>query len=329
MLDRILNRARNEFDKFKKKTISLYDSFSINKEPKVKFFSNKNVFYSITVFNIEYIELIEKVVFRSLLQDGNIPALKEKHFNQIFYIYTSTKEELLHINKKISHSKLNDFLKTKVKIISRKHRENEKIYLKRCHSASIQDSIENDALHVFLAPDIFFGNYSIKNMVELSYSSNIGFASNAVRVTDKFIDILDKNKKNFSNSDLLSLSLGTKNNLVSNKNKGLEFSKINDEYYKFINSRLSVNFVRYNSSDLKFFKRQKDFNSFDFDFPRKLLKEHRYKVVLNPDFFFFLEFTNESLLKDKITVKKDLIYAKTSRNLAISANEIVCGIWKS
>lgn len=325
--------------KFKHKIFHTIDNFhSINKK-KIKLIPSKKFFFSVSLWGAEYIEIFNKVLIPSLLQQNNIPKLFKENYELKFFIFTKGDEPIFN---NTNYKALRDYAKIEIinTLKSETYKINEKKYLRDCLTYFISESIKNHAYSMVLTPDHVYGDSSIYNLIKLVEGKDIGIGSICPRINwNSFRDLDDIFNENItmSNKELVKFSLDNLHNaqkqcigVNSIYVNNFSIEEIKKNFYLVSSSRINVCIVKFTNSDLKFFNLTEDYNQIDFSWPRHLIKEGRYKLIGDSDLFFYSELTKENIQFKEIPKDKDMyeLYASKKRLLNHIVNDTFYSTWK-
>lgn len=251
------------------------------------------------VWGEEYKANLINCLLISLLQQDNIPKLKNKGYKIYFNIYTTLQEDLTELEFHLKSSKFSKYFQINVFRLD-KNNLNNKYFLMKCHLNATTRSYRNQSIFGLLASDLFFGNKTISNIVEILEKTNCGIVINHLRVKRKKIFKIIKNKekynKYFENNELMKFAIDNSHNsfILGKPKSGREIYITNDKMLLTSTARVSVNFIRLNKSDINQFKLYHDFNLIDKHWPRKLFLERRIKIISNSEIAFLVEITDEN-----------------------------------
>lgn len=290
--------------------------------------SKKIIDFSVYFWGNEHCFMLENVLIPSLLQIDNVPKLKKEKYTINLNLFVKKDWDSSGIEKRLLSNKVKKFFNVNFFKLSSKN-YNDKYFLMHCHYKAAKISFKNGSIFSLLAPDLFFGNRSIYNMIKLVDNENSGIVANPVRVDKhKTIKFIKKyiNNKSISNFDLFKFS---KNNLhnsfsIDGPTEGQNINRFNNKTILASFERKTCNFIRLNESDIKIFEIYHDFNLIDKHWPRKLFLEGRLKSLSDLSLYFHVELTDKTdkqvvLVKKRYSNKK----RKTLLNLVNLSNLII------
>lgn len=335
-LNRLITHKKNNLQI---RFLSKLDRFGFINSKNVINIKSKKIFYSVSLWGDEYIEIFNDVLIPSLLQKNNLPKLKKFGCSQKLIIYTKNNEKPL---SKKNEIELKKYLSIEI-VANQNYKDNQdpKIYLKYCLLSFIDCSIKDNAYSMVLTPDHVYGDGSIYNIFISAYGKDIGIACIGARVnwkkSHKLLKSIFLKKKILNNTNLVRITFNNLHpafkqsiNINSSFIDSLTIEKIHEKTYLVSSSRVNVCIIKFNQNDYKFFKSILDYNNIDFYWPRVLIKEGRYKFIGDSDFIFYSELTKEDLNFTKINKFKTThnLYAGNKRLINHIVNDSYYSLWK-
>ena len=247
---------------------------------------SKKILFGTIVYD-KYIDIFEEVCLRSLMQEGNIPALLEEGYEIRYYIYTMNDEHLARVKKiKIKGVRIEVFDFTEM--------DNTKLL-----HAMIDQSIGQNERLLFISPDYFVGNGSIYNIVTYNSNDNLCIAALHMRVDyDKFLNVIKQTQGTISNPQLVDLAMRNlhkswRESFVNEESNNSFFSgsavqTITDKLWSVTFRIPTVFLAKFQASDREDLPK---FDHWDWEWPAKLIEQKRYKSIGSSDMFFAVELT--------------------------------------
>ncbi len=254
-----------------------------------------------TIVYGDYIGMFEEVCLKSLFQSENIPWLQKKGYDIEYVIYTRDGRDIEKLKEVIK--------KFDCKFIIRGFSDSDELINTTLIKEIIKYGIEKDVPTLFINPDLFVANGSLKNMVSYKYKGNMCIASVHVRVDkDKFKEAI-KDKNNIGNAELVDIAMETLHpswaDSFIDKDKNASFitcsmvQKISDNLWSVIMRIPTVYYVKFQQSDLDLFSvidnesRGVNYGMWDHTWPEHLVNQNRFKFTGSSDFFFAVELTHK------------------------------------
>lgn len=236
-----------------------------------------------------YVDIFEKVCLRSLFQPGNIPFLIEAGYQVEYTIYTRQDGEIDRL-KEIARDNSRDGLEIKLEVIQN---GNNYELLRKYISNGI------NVKSLFLNPDFFFGDGSLRNIIAYQFKNNMCLAALHVRVDyDKFQDRITAIGGNISNPQLVTIAMN-----CLHKSWGESFASESTNNCNASGSttqQLTANLwavtfriptiflTNFTQPDISAISA---FDHWDHVWPTKLMEDHRFKFIGSSDVFFAVELT--------------------------------------
>ncbi len=237
-----------------------------------------------------FIDLFERCCLASLLQPGNLPAVKDKILWRI--ATTDPLERFAEIRKTLVGAGIEmDLFRWKETPISSE-------IAARFLANALEVAVGATDTFLMAQPDVFFGNGSIGNLVRYLGSRPLAVAavhlrtlahvvppplpcSNARLVRYAFENLHPENAAMFDGL--------TKN---STRQGGVSIRPLTGDLYTCVHSLSNVSLLRPTMTDVDFFRRIEGFGAWDHAWPSLLVAEHRLRVVGSSDLFFAVELTD-------------------------------------
>ncbi len=301
LINKIENKIKREFNKKK------YEYFMGRYLPKIdrRPVSETNKIYIFCPVWGSYLELLMSYALPSALQSGNIPKLLEEGYEIELYVYTDEEFEI-----KIDipvHMRLVETSGVLVEVLAdilTKH-------MKMC--------LENNAIMLWLPPDLIIGNFSWYNVVKLSEHKLEAIAVAHARVLInnfvkmKEVEDFKDGKVELSNPVLVRLAFENPfldrvfdHHDENNTFQGMAVRRISENLYSVVHNLPSVCVLRPQRYDVDFFKEVKSLNMWDRTWAHSLVQQDRIKFVGSSDFYFSTELTRAEAVKSK--PRKNLRY---------------------
>ncbi len=244
-----------------------------------------------TIVYGEYIDIFETVCMRSLLQSGNIPSLIRDGYTFTHTIYTRQDGELNRL-KRIAEEKSREGYRIVIDVI---HDGANLLFLHKF----IDDGIKADAKSLFINPDLFFGNGSLKHLLAYKFKNDMCLAALHMRVDyGEFQEILKIIEGDVSNPQLVDIAMkclhkSWSESFISddtnNSNaSGSAIEKVGNNLWAVTFRIPTVYLAKFTEKD------RNDLSQFDFwdhEWPTQLMDANRYKFIGSSDMFFAVELT--------------------------------------
>lgn len=264
--------------------------------------SEKKILISTIVYG-EYINWFETVCLRSLFQSGNIPALIADGKEVEHVIYTRDGIDIERLKKA---TKL--FERKGVHFVIRGFSGSDEMIKTVLVKEIIKHGIERDLPTLFINPDIFVANGSLKNITSYQYKGDMCIAALHVRVeTREFLDRLE-NEGELNPRQLVSIAMDTLHpswsQAFTDQDSNVSYTscstvqKIKKNMWVSTLRIPTAYWVKFRQSDLDIFSVENNesqginYGMWDHTWPAHLMEQHRYKFVGCSDFFFAVELTN-------------------------------------
>jgi hypothetical protein len=261
------------------------------------------LFIFVPVWGKKYIDWFFDYCFASLMQESNLPLVKEKK-EIIFYFYTRD-ENVDYLNNSIK----NNIVNFKSKVFTETYfSDHARDMMSNYFIHILKECIDKKALLLFAQPDLIFSNGSVGNMISLSNGKGVSIATPNARVS---IECIDKNNLNtlcdgIGLADIVSRCqhqslLSSDERLDANStSEGIAIKKIKNGMM-VIHNLPPVYLCDPTKSDLSFFKRRPLFNIVDKTWPHMLFRQSRLKVATSSDIALVVELTHDDDKKPKIS----------------------------
>jgi len=261
--------------------------------------NDKKLLVFVMAWGAKYVDYFNECCLRSLLQSGNIPELINKGYQIKFSVHT-TDEDSSEIKKMLNHSidkaKLNSFVYFDVKTYKTPKGLKEKALL-----SIIEESIKERSMVLNATADIFYGNYSIDNMISANMGRGLCIAGPMFRINaDEFRLHLKNDEAEINNIELANhmfkylntdLKYSDISKLNTSRATGLAVQKINKETYLLTSRLPTIHIANFTKRDLNYFKRR-PFEDWDHRWPSILMAEGRYKMIGSSETFLCVEATD-------------------------------------
>lgn len=304
---------------------------------KTSMLSKRKIYFFTCVWG-RHVHLYDAILMRSLFQSGNIPSLLADGYSIELHVHTleSDVNEVIKVIDKYKATRcINDRILT-TKLTSY---HGNKIIQNNALIKTISLCIEHNAMFVPAAPDSFFGNYSIRNIVKLNMDRNLCIAGVHLRVNEnEFLSLLKKYPHEISNPELVNLTFKSAHqnlydSFIENEENcsyigGIAIQKIDNNTYAVTHRLPTVYLANFNKSDLKYFSK-KSFNCWDHEWPSLLMAESRYKLIGCSDLFYLAEATEsnfhicenlKSFGNDDYQHKAQCFHKEINRNFVVILN---------
>ena len=259
---------------------------------------NKIIDFCLYFWGDEFTSMLIHSLIPSLLQENNVPKLLKERYVINLNLYVKSEWDSTKLNVYLKNANLSNYFNLNINKVSSKNIHN-KYFLMLCHYKASKKSFENGSIFSLLAPDLFFGDGSIYNIIKLVDEKNFGYTANPPRVLkNKTLSFVSNDLKNnnLSNLDLLKFALKNlhSSNEINSSNPNNSLERFNENLIISTFSRKTCNFIRLNRSDISIFRVYHDFNLLDKHWPRKLFLEGRLKSISDPYIYFHVELTDEN-----------------------------------
>ena len=343
--EKIFNKLVNYKFNFHLRLYFIIDSFFIKNNHAPKNFNQ--LLFSYIAFGEKYIDALLEFSLPSILQENNIPLIVKNSYKVIIKISVKSNSEKEKILNHSIYKKLIQFSKVEIICQDEKGRLNNGDWFFKYYTMynSLKFSLDNNTPLFWVAPDDFYSDGSLSNILELSRSNNDFFLFQHARVkwnsTLNLIKSKFKSDPNYTISSRELVQIGIKNlisvqkqSIEQNDNlgtKGLNIKQINKNTYAVTASRPAPIFGGILNSDLSFFRKFSHFNYNDFLWPRKLIKDGRAKFICDSDIFFKIELSDESNYKVEKVSNEEIHknpYGGKHRLLNHKISEATIFFWK-
>jgi hypothetical protein len=263
----------------------------------------KSLFVFVPVWGEEYINWFFIYMLPSLMQENNLPLVKEKK-KIVFYFYT--KEENIDYLNRLIKINIVDF---ESKIYTEANFcDHARDMMSNYFIHILKEGIDKKSLLLFAMPDSIFSNGSIDNMVNLSDGKGVSIAIASPRISIECIK--NNNISTLCNgSELTDIVLKCQHQSLAFTN---DFLDVNSTLEGISTKRVKNGIlVTHNlpsvflcdpiKSDLSFFRRRPLFNIIDKLWPHMLFRQSRLKVVASSDIALVVELTHDNDKKPKLS----------------------------
>lgn len=243
------------------------------------------------VFGDAYLDLLERVAVRSLLQSRNRGAIPT---DAVVSLYSDAAS----IDRASQILSVLGRLDAKVaRIDSNAEQMQVSVFgeeIERCHSLG--------ATMVVLCPDNFWGDGSLANLLAIAANQQICIAAPHPRVDrEQFLTELNSCGE-LNNPALVELAMRTLHPswinafadrpATSSLNAGISIIRLSDGLYGVVHRLPTVWLARFTKEDVGFFKnRAQSSGLWDHSWPQLLVRQERQKVIGSSDAFFVAELT--------------------------------------
>lgn len=288
----------------------------------------------------EYVDPMIKYTLPSIFQDGNIPSLQYYGYWVKLKIFLNNDEDRQRVEK---------YLKTwecEYEIVIVDPKKDRNTFLMGALFETFRECIEKDSYLTLVSPDLVIGNYSLLNTIKLAEGKNVYIAAPYPRADwDKVIESGELNLLTdggeIQNSELVKILFDHGgewiysyfDNVDCNATYGGEsIRRISGKLYAVVHNLHSPCIIAPTEKDYKFFQRTRQFNNWDRNFMRFLVRDQRVKFVGSSDCFFAIELTKKDPPKGRtprrglLNNDKYLSRKKRSLNNFVS-NSMYC-IWR-
>lgn len=244
-----------------------------------------------TIVYGEYIDIFETVCMRSLLQSGNIPSLIRSGYTFLHTIYTRQDGDINRL-RRVAEEYSREGYEIVVDVI---HDGANLLFLHKF----IDDGIEANAKSLFINPDLFFGDKSLKHLLGYKFKNDMCLAALHMRVDyGKFQEILKVTQGDISNPQLVDIAMGClhkswkesfTNEDTNNCNaSGSSMQKVGDKLWAVTFRIPTIYLAKFNKDDRNDLSQ---FDHWDHEWPTQLMTANRYKFIGSSDMFFAVELT--------------------------------------
>jgi len=266
--------------------------------------SDKSVIVYTRVWG-KFINYYDFILMRSLFQSGNLLALLEDGYRVTLsvHILKSDVDEVNNIIYKYKNKLIDRH--SNLLIIDVLQYDNVINIKEYSLINNIKKCISIPSPCIMAAPDTFFGNFSLLNIIKINMGRNLCIAALHFRVNDvEFLELLDKNvnDEKIPNPRLVTLALLSphqtlRDSFIEKENcsflTGLTVVRISNKSYAATFRAPTIYLANYNLDDLKYFSSRPYTANTDYDheWPTNLMVEGRYKCIGSSDVFFAAELT--------------------------------------
>lgn len=248
-----------------------------------------------TIVYGEYVDIFEKVCLRSLLQTNNLPGLIADGYTFRHTIYTRQDGELDSL-KRIAENTSRDGLKMEVEVI---HDGNNYELLRKF----IENGIDSNAKSLFINPDLFFGDGSLKHLLAYKFKNDMCLAALHMRVDyNGFQERIKMIKGNISNPQLVIIAMDclhkswgesfTSEDTNNSNASGSAIQKVGYNLWAITFRIPTVYLAKFTKDDLD---NLSAFDHWDHEWPSRLMDQNRYKFIGSSDMFFAVELTKTDM----------------------------------
>ena len=280
--------------------------------------SEKKLYVWWPVWGKDYISYLFDYCIPSMLQDGNLPALQRDGFQINMYAYTKESEYryiLAKYGENIKYLNEQGFQFNLVPF----HGYEDVFRTRTCADMAIhimEKCLRDNALLFNGGVDHIYGNYTILNAVKLVFGKNVclaiphACAARESTLQSPYIQRMRMMERSIDNEELAFIAYEfmheTQKNAFDHVDEnstygGVSFrmGRTESELY-VVHNIPSVAVAYINRSDIRLFRRTREFGIWDKRWMRLLCKENRLKVLGSSQIGFFIE--HESA--DRKSVKK-------------------------
>mgnify|MGYP001330770628 CR=1 FL=1 len=291
---------------------------------------NKIIDFCVYFWGDEFTSMLTYSLIPSLLQENNVPKLLKEKYLINLNLYIKSEWDSTKLDVYLKNANLRNYFNLTINKVPSSN-INDKYFLTLCHYKASKKSFENGSIFSLLAPDLFFGDGSIYNIVKLVDEKNFGYTANPPRVLkNETLSFVANNLKNNNLSNLELLKFALKNlhssNEINSFNPNNSLEKFNKNLIISTFSRKTCNFIRLNRSDISIFRIYHDFNLLDKHWPRKLFLEGRLKSISDPYIYFHVELTDENEKQFSYDLSENS--NKNNLNLINLVNNSSSSTWK-
>jgi len=244
------------------------------------------------VYGERYLDMLERVAVRSLLQSDNRRALHHQANTQVaLYTDVASADRAVALLSRLAHVELN--------IMPRVDNAGE--MLRRAMTAEIAACLMRDATMITLGPDWFWGDGSLHHLQTLVRGADACIAAPHPRVDhDRFLAALPDG--DIDNRQLVGLALETLHctwrdarvpaDMANCWKTGIAIQSLGRGLYAVHHLLPSIWLAHFRPSDLDFFAHHDKCGVWDHYWPAKLVEEGRQIVVADSDIVFLVELTH-------------------------------------